>query len=148
MSDSPMYEAMREFIRATVALEVVKATAEVRASLTREAPQVVQGPPGPAGEPGPPGEPGAAGPQGEPGADSPLTMEAVEERIEARFRDLQARSFADLYRDIYQDGEDYQRGDVVTWGGSLWLAKAETRAKPGTSEDWKLIVKKGADARR
>ena len=52
-----------------------------------------------------------------------------------------------IYRDVFRDGEKYVSGDAVTWGGSLWIAKAETSAKPGESPDWKLAVKKGRDGK-
>lgn len=150
MTETPTFEAMREFIRAQVALEVTRQTA----ALTREAPKVTEGPPGKDGRDGVDGKDGrdgvdgTPGEKGERGADGIGTPEELDARIELRFRDLVVRSFADVYRDIYRDGEEYTRGDVVTWGGSLWLAKAETRSKPGTDDGWKLIVKKGADARK
>lgn len=90
-------------------------------------------------------------PSGEPveGALDPAALlEDLERRIEARFLDLQARSLADVYRDVYQEGETYQRGEMVTWDGSLWMAKVQTEAKPGTPEQWKLVVKKGRDGKR
>lgn len=68
MSDSPLYETMREFIRATVALEVNKAMPEVRNALIREAPKVVEGPPGPAGRDGKDGSDGTNGGDGKDGA--------------------------------------------------------------------------------
>lgn len=142
-----MFEAMREFIRAQVALEVTRQTA----ALTREAPKVIEGPPGKDGRDGRDGvdgKDGAPGEKGERGVDGIGTPEELDARIELRFRDLVVRSFADVYRDVYRADESYTRGDVVTWGGSLWLAKADTRAKPEQSPDWKLIVKRGADARK
>lgn len=41
----------------------------------------------------------------------------------------------------------YHRGDTVTWGGSMWIAQRETRAKPETSDDWRLAVKRGRDGK-
>jgi hypothetical protein len=84
MSDSPQYEAFREFARATIALEVIRATSALQEEIrslrtqleTRAAAVPLQGPPGPAGERGeigpvgPKGDvglPGAAGPAGEKG---------------------------------------------------------------------------------
>jgi hypothetical protein len=56
-----------------------------------------------------------------------------------------------IYRDVYAEGKTYQAGDVVTWGGGMFVAKAETSAKPGLpSEDsraWKLCVKAGRDGK-
>lgn len=191
MSDSPMYEHMRAFIRTAVELEVTKALPELRASLTGEIPKVVEGPPGPKGDPGergadstvpgPKGDPGergergavgdlgpqgergaeglqgreglagkdgALGEKGERGADGIASREELESLIEVRFADLQVRTFADAYQGVYQADRDYTRGMLTTWGGSLFLALADTRARPEMNGDWKLIVKRGADGRK
>jgi len=50
------------------------------------------------------------------------------------------------YRGIWTD-KDHQRGDTVTWDGSLWHCEAPTKSKPGTSDDWKLCAKRGRDGR-
>ena len=42
---------------------------------------------------------------------------------------------------------EHQRGAVVTMGGSLWLCFRATTAKPGAGDDWRLIVKRGADGK-
>ena len=42
---------------------------------------------------------------------------------------------------------EHQRGNTVTWGGSLWLAMRDTTSKPGGGDDWKLVVKRGADGK-
>lgn len=54
-----------------------------------------------------------------------------------------------IYRDIFKDGEQYQPGDSVTWGGSVWYCHEQTGDKPGEpgSKGWKLAVKRGRDAR-
>jgi integrin beta 3 len=56
-----------------------------------------------------------------------------------------------VYRDVWAEGTTYQAGDLVTWGGSMWIAKAETTAKPGLptaeSRAWKLCVKAGRDGK-
>ncbi len=51
-----------------------------------------------------------------------------------------------IYRGIFKDGDEYSRGDTVTWAGSTWHCQAEsTKAKPGEgSTEWKLAVKRGA----
>jgi hypothetical protein len=48
----------------------------------------------------------------------------------ARFAELQVRTFADSYREVYRAGEQYRRGETVTWGGSLFLAMATPRTSP------------------
>jgi hypothetical protein len=51
-----------------------------------------------------------------------------------------------VYRGVFKEGEPYERGDMVTWGGSLWHCDKATTAKPGT-EDWTLAAKKGRDGK-
>jgi len=50
------------------------------------------------------------------------------------------------YRGVYQRSEDYKRGDLVTFDGSMWHATRDTADEPGASRDWQLAVKKGRDA--
>jgi collagen type III alpha len=92
--------------------------------------------------------PGPQGPQGERGADGIATRAELEEMIEARFAELQVRTFADSYREVYRAGEQYRRGETVTWGGSLFLAMADTTDKPETTPAWRLMVKHGRDGKR
>lgn len=51
-------------------------------------------------------------------------------------------------RGVYKDDSAYQRGDAVTWGGSLWIAQKDSPdSKPGTGDGWRLAVKKGRDGK-
>ena len=50
-------------------------------------------------------------------------------------------------RGVYRAGEDYQKGDAVSFGGSLWIAQEATQDKPETSTAWRLAVKRGRDGR-
>lgn len=53
-----------------------------------------------------------------------------------------------LDRGVFKDGSEYEQGDVVTWGGSMWIAQTDTKAKPGEdTADWRLSVKKGRDGK-
>lgn len=54
-----------------------------------------------------------------------------------------------IYRGVFKDGDTYTRGDLVTWGGSVFHCEAESTAeKPETgSADWKLAVKRGRDGK-
>lgn len=52
-----------------------------------------------------------------------------------------------IYRGVFKDGDDYQCGDVATFGGSLWHCDKETKDKPGTSNSWTLAAKKGRDGK-
>ncbi|HEL8049436.1 TPA: phage portal protein, partial [Escherichia coli] len=53
-----------------------------------------------------------------------------------------------LYRGVFSAEKEYQPGDTVTWGGSLWHCDAPTRDKPGEphSAGWTLAAKRGRDA--
>ena len=48
---------------------------------------------------------------------------------------------------VWKEGTAYATGDGVTLGGSLFIAQANTTAKPGASDDWRLAVKRGNDGR-
>lgn len=51
-------------------------------------------------------------------------------------------------RGVYKPGSPYQKGDAVTWGGSLWIAQKDAPAsKPGEDGGWRLAVKKGRDGK-
>lgn len=54
-----------------------------------------------------------------------------------------------LHRDVWRAGETYRRGDIVTWGGSMWHCFAdETTDRPGDKGSaWKLVVKHGRDGK-
>jgi integrin beta 3 len=65
----------------------------------------------------------------------------VEQRHELKFP-------VTIYRDVFKQGETYEPGDAVTWGGSLWIAQKETGAKPDTPDSgWRLSVKRGRDGK-
>jgi hypothetical protein len=65
-------------------------------------------------------------------------------RLEAR---LDAGPFK--FMGVYTQGQDYQKGHVVTDRGSLWHCNLPTRERPGTSGSyaWTLCVKRGNDGR-
>lgn len=49
-----------------------------------------------------------------------------------------------VYRGIYKSGAEHDHGDMVTYGGSLWMALRDTKEAPkGPADDWKLVVKGG-----
>ncbi len=48
---------------------------------------------------------------------------------------------------FYREGDAYEKGDGVTFGGSYWIAQKDTGTKPMIgNDDWRLAVKKGRDA--
>lgn len=49
-------------------------------------------------------------------------------------------------RGVWRAGE-YAKGDVVTWGGSLFIAQKTTTEKPEDGKDWRLAVKRGRDGK-
>ena len=55
-------------------------------------------------------------------------------------------TMADMHKGVWKEGA-YPRGAIVTWGGSQWLAKTDTTAKPETTDDWVLVVKRGRDGK-
>lgn len=53
-----------------------------------------------------------------------------------------------IYRSIFKAGNKYQKGDAVTWGGSLWHCDEPNENKPGEGEGWQLVAKRGRDGRK
>lgn len=161
MTDDPVLKAVQNFMDAVEKrlsandTELRGLVTEVRGLMaelqTRSAEIPKEGPAGKDGKDGIDGKDGADGKDGTPGergADGIATREELDSMIEKRFGELQVRSLADSYEGVYQQDKDYTRGQLVTWGGSLFLALADTKARPEQSPDWKLIVKRGADARK
>jgi hypothetical protein len=54
-----------------------------------------------------------------------------------------------LYREVFKEGITYYRGDMVSFGGSIWhCAEPSTITKPGQGNPaWKLACKHGRDGR-
>ena len=48
---------------------------------------------------------------------------------------------------VWKDGEHYPKGAGVTWDGSFWIAQRATSDKPGTTDGFRLAVKRGRDAK-
>jgi integrin beta 3 len=116
------------------------------------------GVPGVAGRDGAPGERGEKGLDGAPGRDGTLEalrVEAVDERtwrlVRADGTPIDGATLAftvPLYRGVYAAGTSYAKGDAVTFGGSLWIAREATSAKPGDGATaWQLAVKAGREGR-
>lgn len=52
-----------------------------------------------------------------------------------------------LYRGVFKDGETYEVGDSVTFGGSQFICSEATTEKPETGKAWTLAVKRGRDGK-
>jgi integrin beta 3 len=54
-----------------------------------------------------------------------------------------------LDRGVFKSEAHYEAGDGVTWGGSFWIAQAETSGvKPGEgATPWRLAIKAGRDGK-
>lgn len=53
-----------------------------------------------------------------------------------------------IYRGVWKHDQEYARGDMATWDGSVWHCEADsTKDQPGTSPAWKLAVKRGVNGR-
>lgn len=106
-----------------------------------------------------PGPPGIAGADGKNGADGlgfdDLAIEFDGERTLA-FRFTRGDTIKTFpialpfmrYQGVYQEGYPYVVGDVVTAGGNAWHCQTPTTFRPGENvEAWRLMVRKGRDAR-
>lgn len=149
MSD-PLEKAFDEFAdavekRVTGLIEEVRGLRTQLETRAAPEPKVIEGPPGKDGTngiDGKDGKDGADGRPGERGADGIATREELQAEIEKLVAEINVRTFADIYKGVYKAGDIYTRGVLATWGGSLWLSLNETKAKPGETPDWRLIVKK------
>ena len=120
----------------------------------------------PAGRDGPPGAPGRPGARGEDGIDGKNGINGIDgfgiEDFDVTLKDdgrtlvvklanetqevtKEIRLDIPVYQGVYKTGE-YQRGDSVTYGGSVWIAKRGTNDSP-PSDSWQLAVKAGRDAK-
>lgn len=52
-----------------------------------------------------------------------------------------------IERGIHKQGQPYERGDGVTFGGNYWIAQRDTFDKPGESDAWRLAVRRGRDGK-
>ena len=64
-------------------------------------------------------------------------------------RQLVTKTAFPVYRDVFKVSEKYEASDMVTSGGSVWMAlKDNPEGKPGdVGADWKLVVKRGRDGK-
>lgn len=115
---------------------------------------------GPAGLAGTDGQPGRDGLNGKDGADGlgfeDLSVDFDGDRtIVLTFeRGAQKKTWPIQlpylkYQALYEDGRTYVKGDVVTWGGSMWFCEAadSKNKKPGESKDWLQCVQRGREGK-
>jgi integrin beta 3 len=141
-----------------------RALAEVRALARMPGPR---GERGELGKQGPPGERGAKGETGRNAADLTLLQEYIDQRFERMFKAAsvttvdggrtlrwaigetvhEIKTAIVLDAGVWREGTAYVAGDGVTLGGSFFIAQADTTAKPGKSDEWRLAVKRGTDGR-
>jgi hypothetical protein len=167
MSEKPMIPAPQYTLNEAIGVSLAlghRALEEARALARTPGPKGDRGEPGKAG---PPGERGIKGETGRNAADLALLQQYIDERVE---RTIKAASFttADngrtlrwaigdtvheiktaviLDAGVWKEGAAYVAGDAVSHGGSLFIAQAETSARPSKSDEWRLAVKRGNDGR-
>jgi len=54
-----------------------------------------------------------------------------------------------IYRGRYKSGDEYSRGDEVSFGGNIYrcVKNLGTKSKPGEDDDWLVCVNRGRDGR-
>jgi integrin beta 3 len=107
--------------------------------------------PGKDGEPGRDGRDGLPGVPGVPGTDGKDGRDGIDGKDGApgeRGVDgvVTADALADAYKGVWA-AKEYERGELVTFAGSVFLSLEKTTDKPETSEAWKLIIKRGRDGK-
>jgi len=55
----------------------------------------------------------------------------------------ESKTLADNYHGVWRDGQQHERGTLVTHRSSLWLCTKGTTGKPGNSQSWRLVSKNG-----
>jgi len=73
-------------------------------------------------------------------------IKALEKTVE-EMKSAQTKTLADAFRGSWQPNTGYARGSLVVKDGGLWLSMADTTAKPGTDDSWRLVTKAGKDGR-
>jgi len=134
-----------------------------------------QGPPGLPGKDGhdgtrgEPGEKGLDGKDGRDGRDGKdgkdgITVEQMEAAAERAMEKAIGRIHFDgrkmmlgdvllkkwafpEHHGVWQEGRQYERGDEVQFGGSMFRCQRDTTDKPETSDAWKLTTKRGRDGK-
>jgi hypothetical protein len=75
-------------------------------------------------------------------------------RAGARVKEIRHTLPAILYRGLYDPATAYEKGDAVTWGGSMWIAKETTTSvapdenSPAGKKAWALSVMRGRQGKQ
>jgi hypothetical protein len=64
--------------------------------------------------------------------------------LEKRIEELERHPFS--FSGVWESGQ-YERNEFVSHRGSLWFSHTQTTSKPGTDNDWQLVVKHGRNGR-
>lgn len=92
--------------------------------------------------PGPPGTNGVGLERVEYDGERTITLAWGDVRVPIRIPAM-------IYRGVYVAGRQYERGDCVTVGGSVYHANTDTATRPGElAQAWTLAVKQGRDVPR
>ena len=162
MIPAPQY-TLHEAIGVCLAL-CQRALSEVRALAPMPGPR---GERGEQGKQGPPGERGVKGETGRNASDLTYLQSYVVEQVGRAIKTAtvttadggrtlrwaigetvhEIKTAVVLDAGVWKEGTAYVAGDGVTMGGSFFIAQADTSAKPGKSDEWRLAVKRGTDGR-
>ncbi len=64
--------------------------------------------------------------------------------LKKRVAELEARPVL-RYVGTWDRVRNYEPGEICTDGGSAWICQQETNSRPGTTDRWQLMVKRGRD---
>jgi hypothetical protein len=67
------------------------------------------------------------------------------EELEKRVTNAESKGLE--YVGIWQPDSHYNRGDVVSYKGCMWVCKQATKRWPGESRDWQMCVRAGRDGK-
>ena len=149
---------LRALLQELVAKGVADEVARVTPNLVVAAAAMV--PPGRDGRDGAPGRPGDPGHDGRDGADGldgkdgrdGFDLDDFEASLTGRTLTLGLRAGGlvverqlrldglPAYRGTFAAGKRHEHGDMVTYGGSVWMARRDTGTSP-PGDDWQLVVK-------
>jgi hypothetical protein len=68
------------------------------------------------------------------------------DKLDERIAAVEKQEKAMRYRGVWQPAETYERGNLTTFDGSLWIAIADAPGKPG-EKGWQLAAKRGRDSK-